>query len=195
MFKIISTILMTFAVLSSTALASAHVVVAPAQANVGQELVFSVSSPNEQQTAMVSLKLDVPKGITGVVPTAKVGWTITTDGIGDDVRSITWSAGELPVAQRDDFSFSAQVPAKASQVAWKAYQTYADGTVMHWDQQPAGSDDATGLAGPYSVTKVVNDLASAPVAKTTQPNIIVPVIFSLGAVGISIAGVLSRRKP
>jgi uncharacterized protein YcnI len=186
---------MTLAVLTTTGLASAHVVVTPAQANVGQELVFSVSSPNEQQAALVSLKLEIPKGVTGVVPTAKVGWTISTDGTADDTRSITWSAGELPVGQREDFSFSAQVPATASQVDWKAYQMYADGSVMHWDQKPAGSDDAAGLAGPYSVTKVVNDLGTAPVSSSTQTSIIVPIIFSVVALAVSTAGVLSRKKP
>ncbi len=60
--------------------ASAHVIVTPNQAGIGQELVFNVSVPNERQTAVSSVKLDIPKGVTEVTPTIVPGFTITTDG-------------------------------------------------------------------------------------------------------------------
>ncbi|MEJ0073382.1 MAG: hypothetical protein WDN27_04880 [Candidatus Saccharibacteria bacterium] len=41
-------------------------------------------------------------------------------------------------------------------------------TVVHWDQKPAGGGDATGNAGPYSVTKVMNDLSSSTSAENTS---------------------------
>jgi uncharacterized protein YcnI len=148
------------AILLLPAVALAHVVVTPAQAGVGQELVFSVSVPNERNTAVSSVKLIIPKGVDEVTPTMLAGFAIATTGDGDTITAITWT-GNIPVGQREDFSFGAQVPASATQLDWKAYQTYADGTVVHWDQKPAGSDDATGSAGPYSVTKVVDDLNSA----------------------------------
>jgi uncharacterized protein YcnI len=153
------------------ALASAHVIVTPSTADVGQELVFNISSPNEQQTPIVKLTLDIPNGVSDVVPTEKDGWTIstTTSGSGDtaEISSITWSAGQIPVGQREDFGFGAQLPGNATTLDWKAYQTYADGTVVHWDQKPAGSDDSTGDAGPYSETKVIDDLTATPASTTT----------------------------
>ncbi len=183
--------------LSVPALASAHVIVTPSQTTVGSELTFNISVPNEREVGVSSVKLDIPTGVSEVIPTVKPGWTIqtTTDGSTKDpeVAAITWSDGTIPVGQREDFSFSAQVPAKATNVDWKAYQTYADGTVVHWDQTPAGSDDATGNAGPYSVTKVVNDLTTTPI-KTTTLNTTLPLVLSLIAIVLSLGSLLFRKK-
>ena len=148
----------------------AHVIVTPSQAGVAQELVFNVSVPNEQQTPVTNLKLQVPDGVTNVIPTTKDGWVITTTTNGDSknpvITAINWE-GNIPVGQRQDFTFSAQVPGMATEIDWKAYQSYADGSIVHWDQKPTGTDDANGNAGPYSVTKVVNDLTPSP---TTSNN-------------------------
>ncbi len=179
-------------------IAFAHVVVTPGQAGVGEELIFNVSVPNEQQTAVTNVRLLIPSGVTNVTPTVKNGWTITTTTNGDakapEVTAISWSDGTVPVGQRDDFSFSAQVPASAGDVDWKAYQTYADGTVVHWDQKPAGSDDSTGNAGPYSVTHVTNDL-TAPVAKTASSSSgNTALIISLVAIVLSALALTARRN-
>ncbi len=149
--------------------ASAHVVVTPNQVGIGASQTFNISVPNEKASPITQVKLDLPSGVQGLTPTAKTGWDITLDktGSGDStiVKSITWT-GSIPVGFRDDFSFSVQAPAKTTQLNWKAYQSYADGSTVHWDQKPAATDDATGDSGPYSVTKVVDDLA---VSKTTTP--------------------------
>jgi uncharacterized protein YcnI len=187
------------------ALASAHVIVTPSQAGIGTEQLFNVSSPNEQQTPIVKVTLNIPNGVTAVVPTEKEGWTIntTTSGNGSAamISSITWGGSQIPVGERTDFGFAAQVPATATNLDWKAYQTYANGTVVHWDQIPAGSDDAAGNAGPFSVTKVVNDLTPATTRATTSKNSNTPtLIVALLALVISVAAVLRptssrKRKP
>jgi len=158
----LTSILATLSLASLPLITYAHVVVTPNQANIGQELVFNVSVPNEKESAVTRVKLLIPEGATNITPTATYGWTITTttsSGNNPEITSIEWD-GTIPVGQRQDFSFSAQAPAQASNLDWKAYQTYADGSVVHWDQTPAGSDDASGDAGPYSVTKVINDLSN-----------------------------------
>ena len=73
------------------------------------------------------------------------------------VTSITWSGNEIVAGFRDGFTFSAQVPEKITELQWKAYQTYADGTVVSWDKQSEGDGHATSEpnSGPFSVTKVV----------------------------------------
>ena len=178
--------------------AFAHVVVTPNQAGVGQELLFNVSVPNEQQTSVVAVKLLMPRDVTSVTPTTKDGWTITTTSNGNghdpEVTAINWS-GTIPVGQRQDFSFSAQVPGNATELNWKAYQTYADGTVVHWDQKPTGSDDAHGDAGPYSVTHVVNDLAPTPTGANTSTSL-GPITLGIASIALFIAlyGVLRRGK-
>lgn len=172
--------------------ASAHVVVTPAQAGVAQEVVFNVSVPNERQSAVTNLKLLIPDGVSEVVPSVKSGWTITTSGK-EDVSSITWSGGRIPVGQRDDFSFSAQLPDSTGEVHWKAYQTYADGTVVHWDQAPNGKDDdSTGDAGPYSVTEVADDLKTAPAQGSNNT---LPLGIAVAALVLSVAALLRRPKP
>jgi uncharacterized protein YcnI len=186
------------ALLTFPILASAHVIVTPDQTTVGSELTFIVSVPNERETPVTNLKLDIPAGVTEVIPTVKDAWTIqvVTDNAKDpEATAITWSDGTIPVGQREDFSFSAQVPANAGELDWKAYQTYGDGTVVHWDQKPAGSDDATGNAGPYSVTKIVNDLmASTPAKSSSSASTTLPVALSLVAILLSIGSLLFRKK-
>ncbi|HVX48105.1 MAG TPA: DUF1775 domain-containing protein [Candidatus Saccharimonadales bacterium] len=181
-------------VLALPSVAFAHVIVTPGQAGVGQELVFNVSVPNERDTAVSSVKLDIPKGVSDVTPTITPGWHITTSGSKGDVTEIIWT-GNIPVGQRADFSLSAQVPPSPTQLDWKAYQTYADGTVVHWDQKPMGSDDASSTAGPFSVTKVVDDLNQsvsseddADSHKTT-----LAFVFSVAALALSAGGLLLRR--
>lgn len=181
-------------IMALPAVAFAHVIVTPDQAGVGEELVFNISVPNERNVAVSSVKLNIPGGVDEVTPTMIPGFTISTTGSADNVTSITWT-GNIPVGQREDFSFGAQVPAKATQLDWKAYQTYADGTVVHWDQKPAGSDDATGNAGPYSVTKVTNDLSSdTSTGGNNSSKATLAFVFSIAALALSIAGLFMRRK-
>lgn len=178
-------------------LALAHVIVTPSQAGIGKELVFNVSVPNERQVSVSSVKLLIPNGVTNVIPTMLSSWNITTstnnNSSNPEVTSILWT-GNIPVGQREDFSFSAQVPGQPGQLYWKAFQTYADGTVVHWDQTPTGSDDAVGTAGPYSVTQVVNDLSTNTTNSNYGPTTILALVLSAAALIISIGSILMRKK-
>lgn len=193
---IVSSVFITVGVLTLPMTAFAHVIVTPDHAGVGQELTFDVSVPNERNTAVTNVRLAIPAGVDDVTPTVTPGWTIATTGSSSAVSAITW-AGIIPVGQREDFSFSAQVPATATQLHWKAYQTYADGTVIHWDQTPHGSDDASGAAGPYSVTSVVNDLSSSSTdnQQNSSSKATLALIFSVAALALSIGGLFIRRRP
>ncbi len=136
--------------------ALAHVVVKPDSVGVAKYQTFTVSVPNEKDIPTVSIKLILPDSLESATPTVKPGWKIEVKG-----KEVTWSGGSIPAGQRDDFSFSTKVPAEPTELAWKAYQTYEDGTVVSWDQNPTeanGNKETT----PYSVTKVVNDLTPAP---------------------------------
>jgi uncharacterized protein YcnI len=185
-------------ILTVPAIASAHVIVTPAQVGIGQELTFNISVPNEQSTPVVNLKLEIPQGVTEVVPTEKDGWTIQTTSNNSttdpELTAITWTGDSIPVGEREDFSFSAQVPGNATNLDWKAYQTYGSGTVVHWDQTPNGkSDDSVGDTGPYSVTHVINDLTSTQ-ATTPSSSGTIPLVISLVALLVSVASLLRPRK-
>lgn len=140
-----------------TSNAYAHVVVKPAEVVTAGFQTFTAGVPNEKPIAVTGLKVIMPEGLNYVSPTQKTGWNISIEKVGEGedakVKSISWEGGTISSGFRDDFTFSAQVPEKATELQWKAYQTYADGTVVAWDQAEEKEGDEK--SGPYSVTKVV----------------------------------------
>lgn len=143
--------------------AQAHVVVTPGEVPTATYQTFNVSVPNERDGATTKLKLLIPAGISSVTPTVKPGWDISTSRAKDkqkSVKSITWRQGAIDQGLRDDFTFSAKTADQPVELQWKAYQTYADGTVVAWDSADGSGhgDDS----GPFSVTNVVSEPTSEP---------------------------------
>ena len=192
-----------------SATAAAHVVVQPAEVQTAKFQTFTVGVPNERDSAVTKLELKVPGGLQFVSPTVHTGWEINTvkSGSGEEavVTDIMWSGGSIPSGQRDEFTFSAKVPAKAAELQWKAYQTYEDGMVVSWDQKPssAESDDDSATKGPYSVTDVVAELAGDADASRAQQDAATAKADATHAKTIAYAGValgllgifLGTRKP
>lgn len=145
---------------------SAHVVVKPAEVPTAAFQTFTIGVPNEKDIPTTSVKLVMPAGLKYVQPTQKAGWQINVEkeGEGEDatVKSVTWSGNEVKPGFRDDFTFSGQVPDKATELQWKAYQTYSDGTIVSWDKASSadGHEAESETSGPFSVTKVVTDTAT-----------------------------------
>jgi uncharacterized protein YcnI len=188
---------------------SAHVVVKPNQVGVGAFQTFSVGVPNEKDVPTTSLRLIIPDGLKYVSPTVKSGWIIETkkSGEGEDAKitEISWTGGIIPVGQRDDFSFSAQVPSSKTTIAWKAYQTYEDGTLVSWDQNPDSiknlsdsqkeENEKKGL-GPFSETNIIDDLAVTTVPENNHQTDALRVV-SYAALAISLVSLsmqLWKRK-
>ena len=172
----------------SAGAASAHVVVKPNSVGVAAFLTFTVGVPNEKDTDTVGVRLVLPGGLAEVSPSVKPGWTIAIkkEGDGDNakVTEINWTGGSIPAEQRDDFTFSAQVPASPTTLQWKAYQTYKDGTVVSWDQDP--SSIKKGEEGtPFSTTAVVNDLGDPASPKDTPARTLGIVALALSVLGLA----------
>lgn len=74
---------------------------------------------------------------------------------------------------------------------WKAYQTYADGSVISWDADPKVSDANSETTTPYSVTDVVNDLSAKPAALNGTP-----LWLGIASVALALVGIVIglRRK-
>ncbi len=168
-------------IILSGAVASAHVVVKPTEVETGAFQTFTVSVPNEKETAAtIDLKLEIPASLEHVSPTVKPGWTINVDkqGEGEEatVKSISWSGGAIGAGFRDDFSFSAKVPEKATELRWNAYQTYDDGLVVSWNideaMQPKNTDGTHDFStsGPFSVTKVVSTTNTTETSNSSETN-------------------------
>lgn len=179
--------------------ASAHVVVKPDQAGIGSFQTFSIGVPTEKDIPTVSLRLVIPNGVKEVSPNVKPGWTIketkSTTAEDADVTEISWSAGQIPAGQRDEFMFNAQVPSKPTDLEWKAYQTYADGSVVAWDKAPSGKDEEGST--PLSITKVVNDLtpaATAPSSTDGSGEAKAALVMSMLALVLSIGALVRKRS-
>lgn len=149
-------------VLASSSSAFAHVTVKPGEVSTATYQTFTVNVPNEKEIPTVSVKVLIPKGVSSVTPTKKVGWNVSAEKADGAVASIAWSGGEIGDGLRDEFSFSAKTPEKTGELKWKAYQTYADGTVVSWDQEEAenGHHGESQTSGPLSVTNVVAETAA-----------------------------------
>lgn len=180
--------------------AFAHVVVKPDTVGVAAWQTFTVGVPSEKDNPTVGLRLVIPDGLAHVSPNVKPGWTITMkkSGSGEDatVTEIDWTGGSIPAGQRDDFLFSAQVPANETTLKWKAYQAYQDGTVVSWDQEPSTKNGEKSET-PYSTTKVINDLAGAATparGQTTNGESSLALLLSIIAVVVAIAAYAFPRK-
>ncbi len=185
--------------------ASAHVVVRPAEVKTAARETFLVSVPNEHDTSVVGVRLVIPEGLESVRPFAKAGWSVslTKSGEGEaaKVTEIVWTGGAIPVDLKDDFYFGAKAPAGEAELQWKAYETYADGTIVSWDQATE-SETEGGTSGPYSKTKVVSKSANesaieAASDKARAAESRAKVAYILGAAGLVLGGLafLSVARP
>lgn len=176
--------------LSVTSAVSAHVVVRPKEVLTASFQTFTMGVPNEKDIPTTGVRLVIPDGLNYVSPNVKPGWRIEIkkSGEGEEakVTEIIWTGGSIPVGQRDDFLFSAQVPSIETNMQWKAYQTYSDGTVVAWDQETTGGshDSEDPNAGPYSETQIVDHLSSST-PELTEPKQDSGKALSIVAMGLS----------
>jgi uncharacterized protein YcnI len=191
----LAVLLLTFAGLAGAA--SAHVVVKPSQVAPAEFQTFTLSVPNEKDVSTTSLRLVIPAGLGEVTPTVKAGWEINTKESGDSVTEISWSGGSIPAGFRDDFTFSAQAPDKPTDLQWKAYQTYNDGSVVSWDAAPSDSHEEEGDQGPYSVTKVSETVEDTATDTSSEKNQALLYIISIAALALALVALTkttAKRK-
>lgn len=197
--------------------AFAHVVVKPAEVGVGQFQTFIVSVPNEKDTSTVAVRLIVPRGLEHVSPNVKPGWNIEIKKAGESMKGeilntgekapdpetvteIVWTGGSIPAGQRDDFLFSAKVPADTGELTWMAYQTYSDGTTVSWDSAPTADHDQAAedpLKGPASKTKIINDLkaeSAAPILEIGDAKENLTLALAVLAIVIALASFVIELK-
>ncbi|MGG1554107.1 YcnI family protein [Paenibacillus ferrarius] len=143
-------------------IASAHVTVYPKETTQGNYEVFTVRVPTEKDVPTVKVEVKFPLDAVAVSRfEPKEGWKydIAKDAAGK-ITGVTWTATGNGLASTEfgDFSFQGKVADAATQIVWKAYQTYKDGSVVEWV-------GANGSDKPASVTTVK---AKAEGAATTD---------------------------
>jgi uncharacterized protein YcnI len=123
------------------AAAQAHVHVDAEDPVRGTTTIVTFQVPNESSTGSSTTELrvvlpDVASASADVMP----GWTVKLDKdvAAGTVRAVTWTAtpgAGIPPDQFELFQLLVTLPDTDS-VSFPATQTYADGTVVQWDQKP-----------------------------------------------------------
>jgi uncharacterized protein YcnI len=127
--------------------ASAHVHASSDDAVRGGMALVTFQVPNESTKGAATTALTVDlSNVTSVQIQAAPGWTakLDRDSASGTVHSVTWTAapnGGIPVDQFGLFRISVKLP-DTDTVSFPTTQTYADGSVVKWDQspQPGGAE-------------------------------------------------------
>jgi uncharacterized protein YcnI len=137
----------------------AHVTVHPREAVQGGYTALSFRVPNEtddtsttkvevflpQEHPLASVSVRPHPGWHAKVVTKKLAKPLSTDDgeVTDGVYSITWTPDRakdaLQPGQYDEFDVSVGPLPEVSSLTFKTLQTYSDGTVVRWIDQPAAA--------------------------------------------------------
>ncbi|PKG23895.1 YcnI family copper-binding membrane protein [Niallia nealsonii] len=137
--------------------ASAHVTVKPATSITEAWETYSMKIPVEKDIPTTKVVLKIPSTVEFKMYEPVDGWKTTTQTDDNDkVTTVTWEAendaAAIQAGQYRIFTFTAQNPADAGEVAWDAYQYYKDGSIVEW----TGDEDAD---LPHSITEVTKSNA------------------------------------
>ncbi|OBA64422.1 nuclear export factor GLE1 [Mycobacterium sp. 1100029.7] len=102
-------------------------------------VTFQVPNESDKGAATTALTVTLPD-VASARTEAMPGWTakLDRDASSGSVRSVTWTAapgGGIGVDQFALFRISVKLP-DTDTVSFPATQTYADGSVVKWDQAP-----------------------------------------------------------
>jgi uncharacterized protein YcnI len=164
--------------------ASAHVTVNPNSATQGGFTKVSFRVPNETDATdttkvEVNMPTDAPIPFVSLKPVA--GWTVATETtklatpikregteITEAVSKITWTAqagAAIKPHQFQEFDVSLGPLPESKQVVFKALQTYSDGVVVRWIDEP--TTDGAEPEHPAPLLKLAAAGAAATPAATT----------------------------
>jgi uncharacterized protein YcnI len=162
--------------------AFAHVTTDPGSAPQGGEITLGFRVPNEQTNVNVTqVEVDLPTDtpLLGVDTEPLAGWTAkvaqvnlnppvqTDDGpVTQAVSQIIWTAdagGVTAPGQFQEFYILVQqLPDKASQVIFKALQTYSDGTIVRWIDPVVAGQEAPDHPTPILTLTPASEGAAPP---------------------------------
>lgn len=170
-------------VLALAAPAAAHVTVNPDEATKGGYARLAFRVPTESDTASttkleVALPTDAP--LTSVSTMPVPGWSATVERrkldqplnrngtqITEVPSRIIWTAGPgaaIKPGQFQEFAISAgPLPDSVDRLVFKALQTYSDGTVVRWIEEPPANGGAE-PENPAPVVKLIGPAAATPSA-------------------------------
>ncbi len=193
---------------AQTPAAWAHVHASSDNAVRGAMAIVTFQVPNESNTGALTTALTITLPNVASARTESLpGWTakLDRDVASGIVRSVTWTAtlnGGIGPDQFGLFRLSVKLP-DTDTVSFPAAQTYADGTVVNWDQQPLpdGSEPEhpvpmltlAGSAAPHQDHGSPDHPAPAhPTAADDTARVLAGAALVVAAAGIAMA--LIRRR-
>lgn len=125
---VLKILLATATLAAPPALASAHIVADPGQANVGayQAVRFRVGHGCGDGAATTAVRIEIPPQMVSARPQPKPGWTLEIER-GDEgkVAAVTWR-GSLPDEQFDEFALMFKLPDGAGTLYLPTVQSCGD---------------------------------------------------------------------
>jgi uncharacterized protein YcnI len=171
------------AVLGFAGPASAHVTVNPADAAQGGYGRFAFRVPNESDTAAttkveVVLPENAPVGSVSTMPVP--GWTVTVEKrkvdppvevhgsqLSEVVSKLTWTAaagGGVEPGEFQEFAVSMGPLPQTDRMVFKTLQTYSDGNVQRWIEEPTPGGGESESPAPV-LTLAAASPSAAPAAR------------------------------
>lgn len=177
--------------------AFAHVTVNPGEASQGGYAKLTFRVPNESDTASTTrLEVALPAELTSARVKPHVGWTYAVTKSGDAVTAITWTAEKgaaIEPGEFDEFDISVGPLPKTDSVTFKALQTYSDGSVVRWIEEPkAGQPEPEHPAPVLALTPATGAGATTahdtPAAAGAGGDSKAPLVLSIVALVVAVAG-------
>lgn len=128
---------------AASGVAQAHVVVSPEEVPPGEYEKLTVTVPTEKDIPTTEIRVEIPEGFTvsGVKPVP--GWEYEFEEEGGVVTAVAWSGGEILPREFQEFEMQAQAPEEPGEFAFRATQTYEDGSVVEWSGPPDSEEPAS----------------------------------------------------
>jgi uncharacterized protein YcnI len=197
-----------------TPTAFGHAVIQPTASRPAEQQVYTLTVPNERDSDVVSVALQVPSDIDSLLVEKKQGWRVALEREGDRIGVVRWTGGRIEADQYDTFRFIARNPVQAGELVWKVIQRYTDAT-DRWigpadSEQPAPRTSITEQAEPQDVINTEEGTVDAqqsggetPAAdgaggdgdSNTVPIILGAVALVAGLAALGVALATRRRSP
>jgi uncharacterized protein YcnI len=201
--------------------ASAHVTANPNTAEPGSYTKVSFRVPNEEQGAdttklQVTLPSDHPVASVSVRPVpgwkikvekAKLATPLKIEGgeLTEAVSKITWSGGKIAPGEFQEFDVSmGPLPTGVDRLLFAAAQTYSNGDVVNWDQDPgSGGQEPEHPAPTIRLVAAASDVNAARVTAADAPaskddgtaRLLGGLGLAVGIVGLAVGAYgLTRRR-
>jgi uncharacterized protein YcnI len=137
--------------------------VTPPEASPGAVQRYCIRVPSEKSIATTAVEVQFPDSIEVTELESPAGWQAAAQ---KDRRSRTasalWQGGSIPPRQFLEFGVVARNPAAEMDLAWKAIQTYADGSEVHWIGPPRAQFPAAITSVRASATQKADACSSGP---------------------------------